>query len=185
MTGAASVHPPPSPDLRNIRLLLLDVDGVMTDGLVHFDAEGREFKSFHIHDAAGLVYWNRTGGLSGFVSGRAGGSGKVVHDHAHHLGVHEVHLGCRDKAAVLDEILARRDLRPEHVAYVGDDLLDLPVLERVGFAVSVPSGRSEVQSRVHLVTRADGGRGAVREVVELLLKAQGRWDDLVRRGGRP
>ena len=169
-----------TPDLRVIRLLLLDVDGVLTDGMVHFDASGHEFKSFHIHDAAGLVYWNRSGGLSGFISGR---SGSVVHERAQQLGVHEVHLGCRDKAAVLDDILARRALQPAQVAYVGDDLLDLPVLERVGFAVSVPAGRPEVRERVHLVTEAHGGRGAVREVVELLLKAQDRWRDLVRRGG--
>ena len=116
--------------LRQIEFLLLDVDGVLTDGRVHFDFEGREYKSFHVHDAAGIVYWHRAGGRSGFLSGRGG---EIVARRAEELGVHEVVLGRIDKAAAFDELLARQQITPERVAYVGDDLLDLPVLRRVGF----------------------------------------------------
>lgn len=175
----------PLPDqdvLRGIRMLLTDVDGVLTDGRLHFDQQGNESKSFHVHDGAGIVYWHRAGGLSGFLSGRGG---RVVEERARELGVHEVYLGRLDKAAAFEEILAQRSLTPLQVAYVGDDLLDLPVLTRVGFAASVPNGRAEVHARVHYVTRVPGGSGAVREVVEFLLRAQGRFDDLVARCGMP
>lgn len=168
--------------LRGIRLLLTDVDGVLTDGRIHFDGSGRELKTFHVHDGAGLVYWHRCGGLSGFLSGR---SSDVVRDRARELGVAEVHLGHHDKIAVFEDILRRRQLTPSQVAYVGDDLLDLPVLGRVGFAASVPNARREVRDRVHYVTELPGGAGAIREVVELLLVAQGKWDDVVRRSGMP
>jgi 3-deoxy-D-manno-octulosonate 8-phosphate phosphatase (KDO 8-P phosphatase) len=171
----------PASDLAGIRLLLTDVDGVLTDGRIHFDSEGRELKIFHVHDGAGLVYWHRCGGLSGFVSGRGS---KVVEDRARELGVHEVWLRCGDKLGAVREILARRSLTPAAVAYLGDDLLDLPVLEHVGFACSVPNGRREVREAAHYVTEARGGEGALREVVELLLRARAQWDDVVRRGGR-
>lgn len=173
---------PPQQSLGRIRLLLMDVDGVLTDGSVHFDAEGREYKRFHVHDGAGLAYWHRAGGLSGMISGRGG---TVVERRAGELGIHEVHLKRLDKEAVFDEILARRALDPLEVAYIGDDLLDLPVLRRVGFAASVPNGRSEVHAEVHFVTSSPGGGGAVRDVVEVLLQARGIWGDVVRRGGLP
>ena len=168
--------------LREIKLLLLDVDGVLTDGSIHFDAEGRETKTFHVHDGAGLTYWHRAGFWSGFISGR---KAPVVEQRAKELGVHEVHLGSLDKIAILEEILARRGLPAQQVAYVGDDLVDLPVLARVGFAVSVPNARSEVRARAHHVTAVAGGAGAVREVVELLLREKGLWQRLVDRGGVP
>ena len=187
MTGSSASHgagrPLPDPSvLAAIRLLLLDVDGVLTDGRLHFDHEGREYKSIHVHDAAGIVYWHRCGGLSGFLSGR---KAEVVERRARELGVHEVVLGRIDKEVAFDEVLRRRGLREDQVAYVGDDLLDLPVLRRVALAATVPSGRAEVQEAVHYATCAPGGFGAVREVVELLLRARGAWADLVRRGGRP
>jgi 3-deoxy-D-manno-octulosonate 8-phosphate phosphatase (KDO 8-P phosphatase) len=176
-------RPLPGPQvLAGISLLLLDVDGVLTDGRVHFDHDGREYKSFHVHDAAGIVYWHRCGGLSGFLSGRGG---EVVERRARELGVHEVLLGRTDKEAAFDEVLLRRGLREGLVAYVGDDLLDLPVLRRVAFAATVPTGRAEVAAEAHYVSGAPGGFGAVREVVELLLRAKGVWHDVVRRGGRP
>lgn len=167
---------------RAIRLLLTDVDGVLTDGRIHFDHTGNEVKSFHVHDAAGLVYWHRAGGLSGFLSGRGG---RIVSDRATELGIHELHLGHLDKLPVLEDIMARRGLTAEQVAYVGDDLLDLPVLTRVGLAVAPADARIEVRARVHAVTEARGGFGVVREVVEGLLVARGQWDDVVERGGRP
>ena len=168
--------------LRRIRCLLTDVDGVLTDGRIHLNDAGEESKAFHVHDAAGLVYWHRSGGMTGFVSGRLG---KMVEKRAHDLGVAEVHLGHLDKLPVLKDILQRHELMAEEVAYVGDDLVDLPVLAAVGFAVTVPNARIEVRERVHYVTETHGGDGALREVIEILLKAQGKWEDLVRKGGRP
>jgi 3-deoxy-D-manno-octulosonate 8-phosphate phosphatase (KDO 8-P phosphatase) len=173
---------PPAELLGGIRLLLTDVDGVLTDGRLQFDHAGREVKSFHVHDAAGLVYWHRAGGLSGFLSGR---DAPIVAARAAELGVHEVHLGQLRKLPVFEELIARRGLRPEQIAYVGDDLLDLPVLERVGFAVAPPNARIEVRARVHHVTEVPGGSGAVREVVEILLRARGLWDTVVAQGGLP
>ena len=173
---------PPQAQLAAVRWLLLDVDGVLTDGRVHFDAEGREYKSFHVHDAAGIVYWHRSGGMSGFVSGRGG---DMVLRRARELGVHEVHLGRTDKGTVLDELVERLGIDLAQVAYVGDDLLDLPVLTRVGLAATVPEGRPEVKAVCHWVAQRPAGFGAVRDVVELLLRARGAWDGIVARSGRP
>lgn len=168
--------------LAAIEFLLLDVDGVLTDGRIWFDAEGREYKSFHVHDASGIVNWHRCGGRSGLLSGRGG---DIVERRARELGVHEVMLKRIDKATAFDELLARLRLAPEQIAYVGDDLLDLPVLERVGFAATVPEARREVFDVVHFVSERAAGFGAVRDVVEELLKARGRWQDVVARDGRP
>jgi 3-deoxy-D-manno-octulosonate 8-phosphate phosphatase (KDO 8-P phosphatase) len=173
---------PPRQVLANVRWLLLDVDGVLTDGSLWFDHEGREYKSFHVHDAAGIVYWHRAGNFSGFLSGRGG---DVVERRARELGVHEVLLGRIDKAAAFAELLARRAITADQVAYVGDDLLDLPVLRQVAFAATVPAGRAEVRAAVHYVTKAQGGHGAARDVVELLLAARGAWAGIVARGGLP
>jgi 3-deoxy-D-manno-octulosonate 8-phosphate phosphatase (KDO 8-P phosphatase) len=168
--------------LRGIQFLLLDVDGVLTDGRVHFDFEGREYKSFHVHDAAGIVYWHRHGGRSGLLSGRGG---DIVRRRAEELGVHDVILGRVDKGAAFEELLERQQLDPSHIAYVGDDLLDLPVLRRVGFAATVPEARPEVLQAAQFVSRRSGGFGAVRDVVEELLKARGVWHQVVEKDGRP
>jgi 3-deoxy-D-manno-octulosonate 8-phosphate phosphatase (KDO 8-P phosphatase) len=167
--------------LAAIEFLLLDVDGVLTDGRIHFDHEGREYKSFHVHDAAGLVYWHRSGLRSGFLSGRGG---DVVERRARELGVHEVILKRIDKAAAFAELAARQQLTPERVCYVGDDLLDLPVLREVGFAVTVPEARAEVLAAAMMITERSAGFGAVRDVVETLLRARGAWDAIVQRDGR-
>lgn len=175
----------PRPDdatLAAIDFLLLDVDGVLTDGRVHFDLEGREYKTFHVHDGAGIVYWHRAGGRSGFLSGRGG---EVVQRRAKELGVHEVVLGRVDKGTAFDELLARTDLDPARIAYIGDDLLDRPVLRQVGFAATVPQARREVLDVVHYVTERDAGFGAVRDVVELLLRARGAWQNVVDKDGLP
>ncbi|MGE3173269.1 MAG: KdsC family phosphatase [Planctomycetota bacterium] len=179
---AAGRRMPGRTAMRRIRMLLLDVDGVLTDGRVHFDHEGREYKSFHVHDAAGIVYWHRSGLLSGFLSGRGG---DVVQRRARELGVHEVMLGRIDKAAAFAELLERRELQPNEVAYVGDDLLDLPVLEQVAFAATVPEGRPEVRAMAHYTARAAAGFGAVREIIEVLLRAKGQWQPIVDRKGLP
>tara|TARA_R110002094_G_scaffold139554_1_gene130662 strand:+ start:484 stop:1068 length:585 start_codon:yes stop_codon:yes gene_type:complete len=175
----------PRPDdaaLRKIEFLLLDVDGVLTDGRIHFDFEGREYKSFHVHDAAGIVYWHRAGGRSGFLSGRGG---EIVERRARDLGVHDVVLGRIDKSEAFAEVLQRQDLTPDQVAYVGDDLLDLPVLRQVGFAATVPEARREVLATAQFVTERSGGFGAARDVIEELLRARGVWQNVVDKDGRP
>lgn len=172
---------PSRSELAAIRLVLFDVDGVLTDGRIWFDRDGHEYKSFHVQDAAGIVYWHRSGGLSGFLSGRGGAT---VEQRARDLGIHEVLLKRLDKQEAFAELLQRRSLPASAVAYVGDDLLDLPVLDQVGFAATVPEGRDEVKARVHYVTRRPAGFGAAREVVEVLLRARGAFDAIVARGGR-
>ena len=168
--------------LSAIEFLLMDVDGVLTDGRVHFDFEGREYKSFHVHDAAGIVYWHRCRGRSGFLSGRGG---EIVQRRAKELGVHDITLGRIDKAAAFEELLTRQDLTPDRVAYIGDDLLDLPVLRQVGFAATVPEARAEVIRQAHFITHRSAGFGAVRDVVEELLKARGIWQSVIDKDGRP
>ncbi|MCA8942881.1 MAG: HAD hydrolase family protein [Planctomycetes bacterium] len=170
-----------NPDLEGIRMLLTDVDGVLTDGRIHFDPSSMlETKAFHVHDAAGLVYWHRSGRMSGFLSGR---SCAVVEARAREIGVTEVCLGHLAKGPVLDEILAKHGLQPHEVAYVGDDILDLPVLRRVGFAAAPADARPEIREVVDHVCVAPGGFGAVREVIEVLMKAQGTWGDVLESQG--
>ncbi|MBM3973505.1 MAG: hypothetical protein FJ301_05330 [Planctomycetes bacterium] len=184
MSGPAPTpgRPRPSRDvLATIEFLLLDVDGVLTDGRIWFDAEGREQKTFHVHDASGLVYWHRSGLRSGFLSGRGG---DIVERRGRELGVHELMLHRRDKGAAFAELLQRQRLEPARVAYVGDDLLDLPVLRQVGFAATVPQARAEVLAQCHFVTARNAGFGAARDVVEELLRARDAWDAILQRDGR-
>ncbi len=166
-----------TPDLTRIRFLLMDVDGVLTDGRVHFDPNTlAETKSLHMHDAAGLVYWNRTGGLSGFVSGR---KSRVVEERAKELGIHEIHLGHLHKVPIYESILERHGLDADQVAYIGDDILDLPIMKLVGFTAAPLDARPDVRDFVDHVTEVRGGFGAVREVIELLMKAQGTWQRIL------
>ena len=168
--------------LAPVRMLLMDVDGVLTDGSITFDAEGRETKTFHVHDGLAIAIWHRAGFLSGFVSGRGT---KVVEMRAKELGVHEVWLGKIDKGPIVAEILLRRGLAREQVAFLGDDIVDIPAMEKVGVAFAPANAREEVKRRAHHVTKATGGSGAVREVIEMLLTAKGLWQAIVQRGGVP
>ena len=159
-----------------IQLLVLDVDGVLTDGRITYTAEGVEIKSFHVRDGSALAYWQRQGRQVSIVSGR---TSKAVDVRAAELGITHVRQGVADKKLALRAILGATSLRPEQVCAVGDDLPDLPVLRACGLAVAVADACAEARAAAHYVTRAPGGRGAVREVVELILRAQGRWDAIV------
>ena len=163
---------------RPIELLLSDVDGVLTDGGVIFDNEGIEIKRFHIRDGLGIKLWQRAGHHFGLVTGRAS---NIVQLRAVELGVDLVRQGVEDKLPAVKQIMAERGLKPEQVCYVGDDLPDLPVLQHVGMAIAVGDGSEDLHSAAHYVTKANGGRGALREVIEMLLKAQNRWNDLLRK----
>lgn len=161
-----------------VELLLLDVDGVLTDGSVIYADDGRELKRFHVRDGSGLKLWHAAGKRSAIVSGRRSAA---VERRAAELGVGPVLQGRDDKLAALAEVLAATGLRPEQVCAIGDDLPDVPVLRRCGLAVAVADACPELRAVAHYTTAAPGGRGAVREAVEWLLKASGRWDESVAR----
>jgi 3-deoxy-D-manno-octulosonate 8-phosphate phosphatase (KDO 8-P phosphatase) len=176
-----------SPDLRRrakeIRLLVMDVDGVLTDGTIVCGPDGQEWKAFHVQDGFAIAAGQRAGLKMAFISGRTSGA---VARRAAELGVAEVHQGTRDKVATYEGLMRRHNLPDAAAAFIGDDLVDLALLGRVGLAVAVADAAPEVRAAVHYVTAAPGGRGAVREVVRLILEVQGRWADVLRRvaGGR-
>ena len=162
---------------RRVRLILLDVDGVLTDGSVVMHSDGSESKSFHIRDGAAIVWAQRAGIPVGLLSARA--SGATTH-RAAQLGVRILAQGVASKAAAYEQILVDAGAEDASVAYMGDDLLDMPVLERVVFAAAPADAAEDVRARVHWVSASGGGRGAVREMIEFVLKAQSRWDDVLR-----
>ena len=161
---------------RRIRLILLDVDGVLTDGQVRVHGDGSESKSFGIRDGIAVVWAQRTGVRVGLLSART--SATTPH-RAAQLGVSLVHQGVTSKMAAYERILADERVTDAEVAYMGDDIVDLAVLGRVGLSAAPADAVDEVRARVAWVSRANGGAGAVRELVETILRAQGRWDDLV------
>jgi 3-deoxy-D-manno-octulosonate 8-phosphate phosphatase (KDO 8-P phosphatase) len=161
---------------KKIKLLLLDVDGVLTDGKLHLGENGQETKTFDVHDGHGITLLHQVGIQVGIISGR---SSKAVETRARQLFIQEVHQGVADKIKVYEEILRRHLLKDEDVAYMGDDLLDLPLLRRVGLSVGVANAHEAVKKNVDWVTKKEGGAGAVREVVDHLLKSQGKWSELV------
>lgn len=162
---------------KRIRLLLLDVDGVLTDGRIIIDERGMETKQFHVRDGQGIVLLLRAGIEVGFISARAS---PVVRRRAKELGVRLVRQGVRDKLQAYNEIKRQRGLGDAEIAYVGDDLVDWPLLRRAGLSVCVGDGWRDLQPRVHWVTRAFGGAGAVREVADVLLRAQGKQVELTK-----
>ncbi|HET6574750.1 MAG TPA: HAD family hydrolase, partial [Fimbriiglobus sp.] len=164
-----------------IELLLLDVDGVLTDGSVVYSDAGEELKRFHVRDGSGLKLWRAAGKRAAIVSGRASAA---VERRAAELGIAPVLQGRDDKLRVFEELLAALGLTADRVCAVGDDLADLPVLTRAGLAIAVADACPEVRAAAHRTTIAPGGRGAVREAVEWLLRLQGRWDELIA-GYRP
>jgi 3-deoxy-D-manno-octulosonate 8-phosphate phosphatase (KDO 8-P phosphatase) len=162
---------------RRIRLVLLDVDGVLTDGTLLFHADGTESKAFHIRDGAAMVWAAQAGVTIGLLSARASAA---TAQRAAQLGIRIVSQGVPNKAAEFARLAADQGLEEEAVAYMGDDLLDLPVLARAGLAAAPADAAPEVRARAHWVSGAVGGHGAVREFLELILRAQGRWDAVVR-----
>jgi 3-deoxy-D-manno-octulosonate 8-phosphate phosphatase (KDO 8-P phosphatase) len=159
-----------------VRLLVLDVDGVLTDGQITYTADGVEVKSFHVRDGSAVVLWQQLDRRVAIISGRVS---KCVDVRAAELRIPMVVQGVTDKRAALDRVLAENELTAAETCAVGDDLPDLPVLRKCGVAIAVADACPEVRAAAHYVTRARGGRGAVREVIELLLRSQGRWDGLV------
>ena len=161
-----------------VRLLLLDCDGVLTDGRITPVEGGEELKSFHTHDGHGLVMLHRAGLRSGIISGR---KSKLVELRAADLGVSFVRQGALDKVEAFEALLGEAGVEPSHAAYVGDDVVDIPLMRRCALAVAVADATPDTRAAADHVTRLNGGAGAVREVCELILKAQGRWDGLLKR----
>ena len=164
--------------LKNIKLLLLDVDGVLTDGKIVYTDSGEQIKAFDVKDGHGLKLLMRSGAEVVLITGR---ESKVVLHRARDLGIQEVYQKVTNKIEIYEKILKEKNLEDMHVGFVGDDLIDIPVLRRVGFSVAVEDAIPEVKEIVDYVTSKKGGEGAVREVCELLLKSQDKWKELTER----
>ncbi|MDA3902237.1 MAG: HAD-IIIA family hydrolase [Desulfuromusa sp.] len=164
--------------LAKIKLLLLDVDGVLTDGLIIYDNQGNELKAFDVKDGHGLKMLQRAGFKVGIITGR---SSDVVSRRARELGIEILYQGALNKLGPYLEILSAQGLTDEQVAYAGDDVVDLPILRRVGFSATVADAVPDVFPFVDYVTSRPGGRGAVREISDLLLRASGQWDELTKK----
>jgi len=158
---------------QSIRLIAFDVDGIMTDGGLYLTDSGEEFKRFNSLDGHGLKMLKASGVELAFITGR---TSRCVELRALHLGISHLYQGAHDKLASMQKILAQLKLPLDVVAFMGDDVMDLPVMLRVGLAISVPNAPQVVRDRAHYITKREGGHGAVREACELLMSAQGTLD---------
>lgn len=165
-------------DLNQIQLLVLDVDGVLTDGGIILHADGSESKRFDVQDGHRIKMWQRTGRDCAILSGRFA---SVTALRANQLGIRYVLQDCKDKLPAFEGLLEKAGVTAEQTAFVGDDLPDLPVLRRAGFAVAVANAAEEVRRAADYVTSRRGGEGAVGEVIEKILKSTGQWQELMRR----
>ena len=156
-----------------VRLMIFDVDGVLTDGSLHFGADGEVLKTFNVLDGHGMKLLQQSGVATAIISAR---QSPIVLRRAQDLGVRHVQQGVHDKRTAFELLLKETGSHPQACGFIGDDVIDLPILLRVGFAASVPNGHPEVTSRVHYVTQAPGGRGAARELCDFILRAQGTYE---------
>jgi 3-deoxy-D-manno-octulosonate 8-phosphate phosphatase (KDO 8-P phosphatase) len=161
--------------LKKIKLLILDVDGVMTDGRIIMDDEGRETKSFNVRDGHGLKILQRYGIKVALLTGR---QSKVVEYRAEDLDIKEVYQKVYNKKEVFEKILKKHKLSADDTAFIGDDIIDIPVLRRVGFSAAVADAADVVKKSVDYITKNRGGNGAVREICEMILQAQGKWTEV-------
>ncbi|HDQ03008.1 MAG TPA: HAD-IIIA family hydrolase [Deltaproteobacteria bacterium] len=164
--------------LRGIRLLILDVDGVMTDGRIIMDNAGREMKNFDVRDGHGIKLLQRYGIKVAILTGR---KSKVVEHRAKDLEIGDVYQGALNKKEIFEKILLKHGLPENKVAYVGDDIVDIPVLKRVGFSAAVSDALDVVKNEVDYITINSGGHGAVREICDMILQAQGNWAQMAAR----
>src|SRR4030042_2277453 len=162
---------------KKVRLMLFDVDGILTDGRILYNEKGREIKFFHVHDGQGIRWLLKSGIEVGFLSGR---SSPAVAMRAKELGISFLFQEVGDKIKIFKKLLKITKLDPEQVAFMGDDFMDHPLLKKVGLSFSVSNGHPLIQKEVDYVTRAAGGFGAVREVSELILRAQGKWQFILK-----
>jgi len=164
--------------VRAIKMLILDVDGVLTDGRITYSDDGREYKSFNVKDGHGIKLMMRAGIEVAVITAR---SSVIVERRCKELGIKHLYQGAITKLVVYEELLGKQGVDPLETAYIGDDVIDLPVLKRVGFSAAPSDGLAEVRAAVDCVTEAPGGGGAAREVIEIILKIQGKWEGVTER----
>ncbi len=156
---------------KKIKLLLLDVDGVLTDGTIILDNQGNELKAFHVRDGHGIKLAQRSGIAIGIITGR---KSEVVNIRARELGIQEVYQGAHEKILAYESVIAKYGVEDGEVAYMGDDIVDVEIFKRVGMAVGVADADPAIRPHVDLITKTEGGRGAVREFINFVLKSQGK-----------
>ncbi len=159
--------------MKRVRLIILDVDGVLTDGGIYMGPDGEALKRFDIKDGAGIMLWHRSGGKTAILTGR---SSKIVENRAKELSISVVRQGCLDKRAVYEELKKELLLSDDEIAYIGDDFIDLPVMRVAGLPIAVADAAPEAKNVARLVMDHAGGHGAVREAVERILRAQNKWE---------
>ena len=168
--------------LQRIELILSDVDGVLTDGGLFYDQQGSELKKFHVRDGLGIKLWQRAGYRFGLVTAR---TSNIVRMRANELGLDLVRQGHENKLPIVEEIIGELGYSAEQLCFIGDDLTDLACLQFAGVGATVSDGATELKDEADLVTSQPGGRGAVRELIEVLLKSQHRWQELMSRYHQP
>lgn len=161
---------------KNIKLLILDVDGVLTDGSITLDNEGNELKSFHVRDGHGIKMLQKAGVQIAIITGR---HSKVVERRSHELGITEVYQRCHIKSVAYEHLIEKLGVTDSEVAYIGDDIVDIPIFRRVALPVAVADATKEAKYEGIMVTENRGGRGAVREICELILKSNGKWEEIM------
>ena len=161
---------------KKVKLLLLDVDGVLTDGRIIYDSKGRDMKFFDVHDGMGVYLLKKAGIKTILITAKGS---RAIKPRARDMRVEEVFENITPKTLVLDKILKKYNVAIDEICFVGDDLVDLCLLKRVGFAVAVCNAAIEIKQNSCYITSREGGRGAVREVAELILKAQGKWQEAI------
>lgn len=160
---------------KKVKLLILDVDGVMTDGRIIFDNNGNEIKAFHVRDGHGIKMAQTAGILIAIITGR---KSEVVKRRALELGIKDVYQRALNKVDIYEKLLKMYGMKDEEVAFIGDDINDLPILKMVGFSVAVSDADTHIRNKVDYVTEMGGGQGAVREAIDIILKAQGKWEGI-------
>jgi len=165
-------------DLSQIQLIIMDVDGVLTDGGIVIHSDGTESKRFHVIDGHRIKMWHRAEGQTAIISGR---QSEATTERARQLGVSHVMQGCLEKLPAFESLLEKAGFRPDQVAYIGDDLMDIPVVRRAGLGVAVANADDELKKYADVMTTRGGGDGAVGEIIEHILRASRKWDGLMER----
>jgi len=159
---------------KKIKLVIFDVDGVLTDGSLFFGDDGQEYKAFYSRDGLGIKLLQRTGVEVGIITAR---DSQLVNHRMENLGIEHLYQGRLDKITAFKEMIAKLNVSPEETAYAGDDVVDLPVMKKVGLAIAVQDAHPFVKKHAHWITEHNGGRGAARDICELIMEAQGTLDD--------
>jgi 3-deoxy-D-manno-octulosonate 8-phosphate phosphatase (KDO 8-P phosphatase) len=167
--------------IKRIKLFIVDIDGVLTDGRIVYDNRGNELKFFDVQDGFGITLLRRAGIECAIMTAK---KTRIVAKRARDIKASFLFQNCTDKLKTFQTLLDKVDVHPEEICYIGDDLIDIPVLKRVGFAVSVPNAVPEAREIAHYITHKRGGRGAVREICDLIIKTQGKWDNILARYNR-